>query len=154
MKLTDEWFTAIAEGEENGATIFVSGRYDIELFRDSGKFKERAEVTWRYDADAKGMPCEEVAELMEEVLSALKRAMEKNKLAILTGVYTGGGERNMIFYTRNIPAFGETLNQALAPFELLPISIYTEKDPLWEEYAEMYQLRSDEIVDNSDEIDE
>lgn len=148
MRLTDEWFTAIAEGEGSGATVFVSGRYGIDEFRNSGKFKERAEVTWHYDADAKGMPADDVAELMEEVLAALKRAMEKNKLAILTGVYTGGGERNMIFYTRNIPAFGETLNQALAPFELLPLTIYTEKDAHWDEYAEMCQLRDDEIVDD------
>lgn len=145
MKLTDEWFTAIAESEVGNDTIFVSGRCDIDEFIQSGKFRERAEVTWRYQPDAKGMPAEDVAQLMEEVMAVLKRAMEKNKLAILTGVYTGAGERNMIFYTRNIPAFGNTLNEALASFELLPLSIYTEKDPEWSEYAEMCQLRSDDV---------
>ena len=151
MKLTDEWFTAIAESEVGNDTIFVSGRCDIDEFIQSGKFRERAEVTWRYKPDAKGMPAEDVAQLMEEVMAVLKRAMEKNKLAILTGVYTGAGERNMIFYTRNIPAFGNTLNEALASFELLPLSIYTEKDPEWSEYAEMCQLRSDDVDDMLDD---
>lgn len=150
MKLSDEWFSAIAESETGGKAVFVSGRCDIEEFRLSGKFRERAEVTWRYDADSKGMPDDATAKLMEEVMAALKRAMEKNKLAILTGVYTGGGERNMVFYTRNVPAFGVALNDALAPFELLPLTIYTEKDPDWCEYAEMSLLRSDDMEENSD----
>ena len=154
MRLSDEWFTAIAESEVGNDTIFVSGRCDIDEFIKSGKFRERAEVTWSYEADVKGMPGEAVAERMEEVMAVLKRAMEKNKLAILTGVYTGAGERNMVFYTRNIPAFGNTLNEALASFELLPLTIYTEKDPDWSEYAEMCQLRSDDVdvmIDDEEE---
>lgn len=151
MKLSDEWFTAIADSEVGNDTIFVSGRCDIDEFVKSGKFRERAEVTWKYTPDSKGMPDEAVAQRMEEVLAVLKRAMEKNKLAILTGVYTGGGERNMVFYTRNIPAFGSTLNEALASFELLPLSIYTEKDAEWSEYAEMYSLRSNDVDDMLDD---
>ena len=145
MRLSDEWFTAIAESVDGDETVFVSGRYGIDEFIASGKFRERAEVTWRYNDKGKGMPDDTTAELMEQVLEVIKRAMETNKLAILTGVYTGAGERNMVFYTRNIPAFGNTLNEALATFELLPLSIYTEKDSEWSEYAEMCQLRSDDI---------
>lgn len=151
MRLTDEWFTAIAESQEGNDTIFVSGRIDIDDFRLSGKFRERAEVTWRYEPDSKGMPDESTAELMENVMDVLKRAMEKNKLAILTGVYTGAGERNMIFYTRNIPAFGNTLNDALSSFPLLPLTIYTEKDAEWDEYIEMCQLREDDVNDMIDD---
>lgn len=151
MKLSNDWFTAIAESDAGSETIFVSGRCNIEDFRNSGKFRERAEVTWRYNSDAKGMPDDATSELMEEVMAVLKRAMEKNKLAILTGVYTGAGERNMIFYTRNVPAFGNTLNEALASFELLPLTIYTEKDPDWDEYAEMCQLSGSDIDNMLDE---
>ena len=28
-----------------------------------------------------------------------------------------------------------------APFEMLPISIYTEVDPEWEEYLDMYEMK-------------
>ena len=78
----------------------------------------------------------------EAVEEALRKAMEKKyKLAILTGVYTGGGEKVWVFYTRTVRVFGERLNEALAPFELLPISIYTEMDPDWEEYKDMYEMK-------------
>lgn len=140
MKLTDNWFTALADSEE-GEMIFISGREDMKPWAESGKFKERAEIYWKYEKDSKGMPADKEAMLMEKVQDGLKKVMEQNKLAILTGVYTGAGERTMIFYTRNVAAFGQMLNEVLLPFETLPITIYTEKDPDWEEYAEMYEMK-------------
>ena len=121
MRLSDVWFTALSENE-SGQMITVYGRDELNEFTESGKFKERVEITWKYEA----------------VEEALRKAMEKkDKLAILTGVYTGGGEKVWVFYTRTVRVFGERLNEALAPFELLPISIYTEMDPDWEEYKDM-----------------
>ena len=58
----------------------------------------------------------------------------------MTGIYTGDGERNYVFYSRNNSVFNKLLNQALAEFELLPLSIYAEKDPEWEEYHEMKDI--------------
>ena len=104
MKLGDVWFSAIAEAENSDRMIVVSGRTEIEPFIQSGKFKERVEITWKYEADSKGMPNETTGKLMEEVQTVLKQAMEKDKLAIFTGIYTGDGERTWVFYTRNIPA--------------------------------------------------
>lgn len=140
MKLSNEWFTALSENE-NGQLITVSGRDELTEFIQSGKFKERVEITWKYEADDKGMPVETVAEQIDEVQEVLKKAMEKDKLSILTGVYTGSGERIWVYYTRTVRIFGERLNEALAPFELLPISIYTELDPEWEEYLDMYEMK-------------
>lgn len=140
MKLSNEWFTALSENE-NGQLVTVSGRDELTEFIQSGKFKERVEITWKYEADDKGMPVETVAEQIDEVQEVLKRAMEKDKLSILTGVYTGSGERIWVYYTRTVRVFGERLNEALAPFELLPISIYTELDPEWEEYLDMYEMK-------------
>lgn len=151
MKLGDVWFSALTEAENNDHMIIVSGRTEIEPFIQSGKFKERVEITWKYEPDSKGMPTEKTSELMEEAQTALKRVMEKDKLAIFTGIYTGDGERTWVFYTRNIPAFGRMLNEALAPFETLPITIYTEKDPEWNEYREMCELKGQ---DDDCEIDE
>ena len=148
MKLGDVWFSAIAEAENSDRMIVVSGRTEIEPFIQSGKFKERVEITWKYEADSKGMPNETTGKMMEEVQTVLKQAMEKDKLAIFTGIYTGDGERTWVFYTRNIPAFGRMLNEPLAPFETLPLTIYTEKDPEWNEYREMCELQDQ---DNDDE---
>lgn len=141
MRLSDVWFTALSENE-SGQMITVYGRDELNEFTESGKFKESVEITWKYEGDGRGLPSDDLGEKMEAVEEALRKAMEKkDKLAILTGVYTGGGEKVWVFYTRTVRVFGERLNEALAPFELLPISIYTEMDPDWEEYKDMYEMK-------------
>ena len=137
MRLSNEWFTALSE-DEDGHLVTVSGRDELTEFIQSGKFKERVEITWKYE---KGMPIDALAEQMESVQETLRKAMEKDKLSILTAVYTGAGEKIWVFYTRTVRVFGERLNEALAPFDLLPISIYTEVDPEWEEYLDMYEMK-------------
>lgn len=108
MRLSNEWFTALSENE-SGQLVTVSGRDELTEFIQSGKFKERVEITWKYEGDDKGMPSEALAEKMEEVQEVLRKAMEKDKLSILTGVYTGGGERIWVYYTRTVRVFGERL---------------------------------------------
>lgn len=140
MRLSNEWFTALSE-DEAGHLVTVSGRDELMEFVRSGKFKERVEITWKYEGDDKGMPSEVLAEKMETVQETLRKAMEKDKLAILTEVSTGAGEKLWIYYTRTTRVFGERLNDVLMPFELLPITIYTEVDPDWEEYLDMYEMK-------------
>lgn len=145
MQLSDNWFTALAENEDATYT-FISGRAGIEDFIRSGKFKERIEITWKYSADSKGLPADDKeAELMEEVEERLRLAMEKNKLAILTGIYTGQGQRQWVYIARNTGAFGELLNQTLQVYpQQLPIEIYAEKDPENLEYKELLELKQEE----------
>ncbi|MCD7712931.1 MAG: DUF695 domain-containing protein [Firmicutes bacterium] len=140
MRLSNVWFTALSENESR-QMITIAGREELTEFRNSGKLKERVEITWAYKGDQKGMPSDELAEQMEAVQETLRKAMEKDKLSILTAVYTGGGEKIWVYYTRTVRVFGERLNEVLASFELLPISIYTELDPEWEEYQDMYEMK-------------
>ncbi|MDH6359124.1 DUF695 domain-containing protein [Parabacteroides sp. PF5-9] len=140
MKLSNTWFTALSENSE-GHIITIMGRDELNEFMQSGKLKERVEITWKYQGDQKGMPTVELAEQMETVQEALRKAMEKDKLSILTSVYTGGGEKIWVYYTRTTRVFGERLNEALAGFDLLPITIYSEIDPDWEEYQDMYEMK-------------
>ncbi len=140
MRLSNVWFTAFSENEK-GQLLTVYGRDELAEFIQSGKLKERVEISWKYEGDENGMPSDRLAEKMEEVEETLRKAMEKDKLSILTGVYTGGGEKIWVYYTRTVRVFGERLNEALAGFEQLPISIYTEIDPDWEEYADMYEMK-------------
>lgn len=140
MKLSDKWFTSLSE-DEQGHLITVNGRLELDEFIESGKLNERVEITWKYEGDAMGMPDTATAENMEKVQEALKKAMEKDKLAILTGVYTGSLQKVWVFYTRTVRVFGERLNEALAPFELFPIEIYTEVDTEWEEYKDMSEMK-------------
>ena len=54
MRLSNEWFTALSENE-SGQLVTVSGRDELTEFIQSGKFKERVEITWKYEGDDKGM---------------------------------------------------------------------------------------------------
>ena len=136
LKISDEWWTAPAEGD-NGELILVTGRRNMDEIMASKIFNDRIEVTWNYAPQANGLPDESTSKLMEQVHDALRAEFDKDPVAIMTGIYTGAGERNWIFYTRSINIFGRKLDEILAPFELLPLSIYAEKDPEWNEYREM-----------------
>ena len=139
MANNSDWWTAPTESE-NGNIIMVTGRRDIENFKNNPKFNIRIEVTWKYNSDISGMPDFETSSLMEEVQTAIENSFKKDPIAVLTGIYTGDGERNWIFYTLSTNIFGKKFNEALQPFELLPITIYAENDPDWSEYQEMRSL--------------
>lgn len=132
-----QWWTAPTENEEGTRTIMVTGRKDVEKFRTNPRYSIRVEVTWRYDPKSDGMPSDKDAEMMEKVQDSLETMFRKDPVAVMTGIFTGDGERNWIFYTTSVHIFGRKFNEALAPFPLLPITIYTENDPGWEEYDEM-----------------
>lgn len=139
MSKTSDWWTSPTESE-NGRLIMVTGRRDVDKFRNNSRFNIRVEISWKYDGDASGMPNYETSTLMEQVQEALDAEFKKDPIAILTGIYTGDNERNWVFYTLSTHIFGRKLNEALVNFELLPITIYCENDPDWNEYQEMKEL--------------
>lgn len=139
MKAPDEWWTAPTEAED-GNTVIVTGRDGMQPFIDSGRYTDRIEITWRYEADSTGMPDDATARLMEEADEALRAAFAKEHACILTGIYTGDGRRDWIVYTKNPRIFNSVLNRALAPLPILPLELYAEKDPEWAEYLEMRSL--------------
>ena len=139
MSKTSDWWTSPTESE-NGRLIMVTGRRDVDKFRNNSRFNIRVEISWKYEGDAAGMPNYETSTLMEQVQEALEAEFKKDPIAILTGIYTGDNERNWVFYTLNTHIFGRKLNEALVNFELLPITIYCENDPDWNEYQEMKEL--------------
>ena len=134
MADNDIWWTAPTEAD-NGNPVMVTGRDGIDRFRESGKYIYRTEVVWRYDGG--GMPSTADSGLMEQATDALKEAFRRDKVAVMTGIYTGDGERDWVFYTKNLALFGTRLNQALAALPLLPIVVDAYQDPQWEEYSSM-----------------
>ena len=140
MAERNDWWTCPTESED-GRLIMVSGRRDIDAFRHNPRFNIRIEITWRYsDSPAATMPDEETARLMEEATDALNAELTKDPVAVMTGIYTGAGERNWVFYTLSTNIFNKKLNQALASLPLLPLTITAENDPDWSEYDEMREL--------------
>lgn len=139
LKIGNEWWTSPTESE-SGALIMVTGRQGVDPVMASGKYNDRIEITWKYTPEKDGMPDFKTSSLMEQVTDAINNAFAKDSAAVMTGIYTGDGERNWIFYTLNPRKFQYMLNDALKDFELLPITIYAEKDPDWNEYREMKDL--------------
>lgn len=140
MAKTDiEWWTSPTQSE-TGRLIMVTGRGDVEKFRNNPRYSIRIEITWKYQGDASGMPDYATSSLMEQVTDALADTFAKDPVAVLTGIYTGDDQRDWIFYTTSTHIFGRKLNEALAGFDLLPITIYAENDPQWLEYDEMRSL--------------
>lgn len=139
------WWTAPTEAE-NGSLILVTGRDDIDKYRESGKYIYRVEIFWKYANS--GMPSDSDGQLMEQATDALHEALRHNKIAVMTGIYTGDGQRDWILYTKNLAIFNKVLNQALEPLPTLPLLIEAYADPDWEEYSRM---RSDTYIPPSDD---
>lgn len=139
MSKMNDWWTSPTESD-NGRLIMVTGRRDVEKFRNNPRFNIRIEITWKYEGGASGMPDLKTSSLMEQVQEALEKEFEKDPVAVLTGIYTGDDERNWVFYTLSTHIFGKKINEALLAFEMLPITIYAENDPEWNEYQEMKDL--------------
>ena len=138
LKITQDWWTAPAESQD-GRLIMVTGRAALQNVRDTGVYVYRIEVTWAYTPAANGMPDRDTSQLMERVTEAMHKEFDRDPVAVNTGIYTGDGERNWVFYTRSLHIFQRKLNAILEPFETLPLKFHAEEDAEWAEYDEMCQ---------------
>jgi hypothetical protein len=55
LRISDDWWTAPAEGD-SGNLILVTGRRSMDNVIESGLYRYRVEVTWRYEGDGKAWP--------------------------------------------------------------------------------------------------
>lgn len=131
--MKERWWTSPVEGE-GGGTVMITGRDYLDKIIAGGKFPYRVEVSWNYDPLPSGMPREEDALLMEKATDAMIDTFNKDKIAYLTGIYTGEGRRDWVFYTKNLPIFGKVFNRALEDLDTMPLVIEAMSDPDWEEY--------------------
>ena len=136
MKFPDKWWTSPAESEA-GKTVIITGRDGLEKVQASGKYIYRLDVSWDYEPEASGMTSDADARIMEEATDALLKVFDKNTAAVMTGIYTGDGRRDWIFYCLNLKVFSSSFNNALADLPAMPLEISATEDPEWEEYSEM-----------------
>lgn len=139
MKFTDRWWSAPTEGD-NGGTVIVTGRDNMDEAIACGKYIYRIDVYWNYEAEPDGMPCDSDALLMEQATDALQKAFKKNTAAIMTGIYTGDGRRDWIFYCLNLRIFSYVFNSALESLPQIPLVVEAHDDPEWEEYNNMRDM--------------
>ena len=136
-----QWWTAPAESED-GRLIIVSGREDVDKFRSNPRFHTRYTITWKYsDSPDANMPDDETARLMEQVTDLLDAEFARDPVAVMTGIYTGAGVREWVFYVVSVNIVTRKLNECLASLPLLPLQLSAEEDADWEEYSEMSQTK-------------
>ncbi len=145
--IPDDWWTAPATSDDD-QTVMVTGRRALQHIIDMGVYNYRVEVTWQYDDQHRGMPDVETSKLMQNVTEALDSEFMRDPVAVLTGIYTGAGERNWVFYTRSLHIFQRKFNEILAPLPAMPLTFRAEEDPQWEEYHEMSQCEVTVIDSN------
>lgn len=131
-----QWVTVPAIAE-NGNTIFVTGRTDVDRFRKKPRYDIRIDVSFAYSGN---MPDDATAAVLEKVTDALVDTFKADPVAVLTGIYTGDGQRQWIFYAGSTHIFQRKFNEALNDLPTLPISMTAENDPHWEEYTEMSHI--------------
>lgn len=136
IKIPDDWWSAPATGDDD-SLIIVTGRRGMDAVKATGAYIYRVEISWDYTPDAQGMPDLATSTLMEQVGDALEAAFRRDPVAVIVGIYTGGGRRDWIVYTRSLHIFQRKLNEALATFEQLPLQFAAYDDPLWSEYDEI-----------------
>ncbi len=145
MAEKDLWLT-VPTTDENGNTIIVTGRTEVAKYRSRPRNSIRVEVAMDYTSGGPlGFPDDESAELLERITDAFNEELKGRNTALLTGIYTGAGRRDWVFYTFSTEVFNGFLNRALAPFPLLPLHITAENDPDWAEYDEMRSITADAI---------
>lgn len=83
------------------------------------------------------MPADADASVMEQATDLLLEETRRDTAAILTGIYTGDGRRDWVFYTRSLFIFQKILNRALESLPQLPLQIEAAEDCGWEEYLDM-----------------
>lgn len=140
MASKNNWFTVPAVNEQ-GQTIIVTGRLDVDAYRAKPKNCIRVEVSMKYkSAGELGFPDDDTAELLQQATDAMQAELKGKTTALMTGIFTGAGQRDWVFYTFSTDVFGSYLNRALAQLPVLPLEIYAENDPDWAEYDEMLSV--------------
>lgn len=132
------WVTSKIKTED-GHPVQVRVRTKLHPFVNDGRYIDRFEVRWRYDADPKTLfpGQEKETKLMDTVEKAMLVEMEEDGWCVLAGVVTGHNHRVWHFYTVDPEQAEERFNIALENFDLLPIEILSEADSGWEEYKYM-----------------
>ncbi len=147
MAEKNNWFT-IPAVDDDGMTIIVTGRLDVDSYRAKSKNCVRVEVTMPYTPEGKlGFPDAATAELLEQATDAMQVELKGKTTAMMTGIFTGAGKRDWIFYTFSTDVFGSYLNRALSNLPTLPLSIYAENDPDWAAYDEMKSIADGASID-------
>lgn len=146
MKLKDEWITATIE-DDKARLILVTLRDNLQEFYISNKLKYYITIDYPYTKDENGFPYEQYTKLFGDIEDAIRKVMEKDKLAICIINSIGVGLKSWAFVCRHLKSFEDRLNLSLSSFPKLPLQIDVVEDTSWGEYHELLEIAKSQDID-------
>jgi hypothetical protein len=150
--LTEEDTWTMAEGESSGTPFFLRFRPHLQDFINTQQYTKRLIILWNYTSEDDYLfPTPEDADMMAEVEEKLIEKLEEEALTVLAFVYTGQDRREWHWYTTDVAAAQAQLNEALTPFDQLPLELTVEVDADWEQYLSILESMEDAEDEESSE---
>ena len=122
---------------ESGKTILVTGRGDVAAKREKGRHNYRMDISLGYDAAPDGLPDAEASKTLDAITEAFHEMCRREKGVVLTGIFTGDGSRDWMFYAVSPEIFRRAFNIALRELPVYPFIFEAFEDPAWEAYDDM-----------------
>jgi hypothetical protein len=141
IPIIEKWFES--SGEVGDDVFFVKGRRNLRSMTESGKFPTRIDVIWEFESpDSTGQPSQSTLMEMEAMEELLLESMEKDFQSVLAGIFTGNGHREWYWYTQDKDEFLSRFNACMGKRGGLPLEIFHQNDPDWNEYKDMLEAFS------------
>ena len=138
IKFEDKWF--IAEGQENELPLVIRGRGELSHLIGLEDYDKILRIAWNFEGDTNfNFPSEELEAKMDSFQETIYEALEKDNLCIFYCVYTHNGLQEWAAYTSDVEKAAGRFNEALKDAEQLPLEIFVEEDPKWEDYQRMIE---------------
>ncbi|AMM50219.1 hypothetical protein TH61_02185 [Rufibacter sp. DG15C] len=142
--LTEEDTWTMAEGESSGTPFFLRFRPHLQDFVNTQQYTKRLIILWNYTSEDDYLfPTPEDADVMADVEEKLIEKLEEEAQTVLAFVYTGQDRREWHWYTTDVAAAQEQLNEALHQFDQLPLELTVEEDADWDQYLSILESMED-----------
>jgi hypothetical protein len=89
------------------------------------------------EPDVNGLATDEEHERLSAFENRLVNAVEHDDHSVLLAALTGGGEKEFLFHTADVPGFLARLTNMPQEAERYPITIQGEHDPEWHYYDDV-----------------
>ena len=126
----DRW--RLIEGNCDDGRFFLRFRIPVLGIPVTTGYFHVLTIVWDYGPGNSGaLPTTADSEEMEEFENRFCDAVEHDATALLTAVLTLDGSRQWVFYTSDVQACSERLQNIPQNAEPYPIELNTEEDPEW-----------------------
>ena len=126
----DIW--SVAEGSHNELPLIIRFREEFKDRPDVSCYPHRLIVSWKYAEGESGLPSGELSFELGQFEDYLVEALESDLVAVLSAVITNAGERQWIFYTKNLDSCQTRINALPQVGEPYPLHLTAEPDSEWE----------------------